>query len=186
MKSLAAVLMSTLLLAPTHRPSASLDPTVELTIPSAGGTVSVSSPYVITWTARDVPDDAMLSLRFTYITHDIAVTVNGQPMTNGTLSNSLITSLLTESGTRKLFELMKTPMPANVGVIETGTYSWDLPHYCPKNTMNGKTICQKGMTFQIVAILRARNDPCADRETCDQPRRLFKRTVSEGRFTFAE
>jgi hypothetical protein len=161
------------------------DPDVVLTLPSGGVRVSVSSPYVITWRVTDLPPDAMLSLRVLGTTHDIAASVNGQPVTTPTSTSWLITSLLTEAQTKKLYASFNRPMPPG-NVIEAGQYSWDLPTYCAKNTLNKKSVCQPGATFQVEAILRDRGDPCADRHECGTPGRFFKSVVSQGVFTFVE
>jgi hypothetical protein len=148
------------------------EPDVVLTVPSGGARVSISSPYVITWRSTDLPPDAMLSIR-----------VNGS--TNAGSTSWLITSLLTEAQTKKLYASFNRPMPPG-DVIETGQYSWDLPTYCPKNTLNHKSVCQPGTTFQFEAILRDRTDPCADNHACATPGRFFKSVVSQGVFTFVE
>lgn len=164
----------------------SSDPHLEFTLPTQGARVPISSPFVITWKAANLPDHPMLSLRLLYSTHDINATINGQPQANPTATSSLITSLLTDADTRTLFATMKVALPPSVSVLESGTYTWDLPAYCPKNTMNGKSICQPGRTFQLEAILRDRNDPCADNHQCRTPRPYFMSVVSPGVFTFAE
>ena len=53
-------------------------PEVELTVPQAGASVSVSHPWVITWSARDIPANAMLSLRIRYVDHTTVMILNGQ------------------------------------------------------------------------------------------------------------
>jgi hypothetical protein len=161
------------------------EPQVELTGPQAGATVSVSHPLVITWNARDIPENAMLSLRFVYVDH-VTMTINGQPVVQPVPTTRLITSVMTGAHTRALFESMHATPPVNPDVIERGTYSWNLPAYCPRNTNNGATVCAPGRTFQIEAILRDSGDPCADNETCAQPRVLFKKVMSSGSFTFVE
>jgi hypothetical protein len=148
------------------------EPDVALTLPSDGAHVSVSSPYVITWHATDLPPDAMLSLR-------VLTT------TNAATTSWLLTSLVTEAQTKKFSAMFKRPMPPG-GFIEAGQYTWDLPAYCPKNTLNKASVCQPGATFRIEAILRDRNDPCADNHACATPRALFKSVVSQGVFTFSE
>jgi hypothetical protein len=148
------------------------EPDVVLTVPSDGARVSIASPYVITWRATDLPPDAMLSIRV---------------LTTSTAGSSswLITSLLTEAQTKKFYAMFNRPMPPG-GFIETGQYTWNLPAYCPKNTLNAHSVCQPGTTFRIEAILRDRNDPCADNHACGTPRTLFKSVVSQGAFTFSE
>lgn len=144
---------------------------VELTLPTQGAQVSVTHPFVITWKAANLPDHPMLSLRF---------------LTTEPTSSRLITSLLTDADTRTLFAQMKTLVPPSLPVLESGTYSWDLATFCPKNTSNGKSVCQPGHTFQIEAILRDRGDPCADNHDCRTPRPYYISVVSPGVFTFSE
>jgi hypothetical protein len=101
-------------------------------------------------------------------------------------SSGLITRLLTDAATKTLFATMKTPLPPSVPILESGAYTWDLATFCPKNTSNGKSVCQPGQTFQIEAILRDRGDPCADNHECRTPRPYFMSVMSPGVFTFSE
>jgi hypothetical protein len=157
-------------------------PEVKLACLNRDETISRHASYPITWTAKNIQANTMLSLRLNWTSQRPALRAGEAPQNVET--SRLIGGLLDATSQKRFAAL--GPSASDFPTIESGKYLWDVDKFCKQNRDGNKSVCDSDAHYRLQLILRAADDPCADNLRCGKPRAIFKVYSSDGSFSFRD